>query len=406
MGPGLPSRACFFPAAVRAGDVAGSQGRSHSMMGSGNGNITIGHVWGIPIQINPSLFLILAYLTWWIAGGLLPDAYPELSDVGRWLTALLSALLFFASILFHELAHAWVARRNGIPVVSVTLYIFGGIAQIGGKPKTSGAEFRVAAVGPASSLVLAAIFYGLHQGFGNRGYLRPSSEWLAYINLVLALFNLLPGYPLDGGRILESIVWGLSGKQETGVRVAGSAGQIIAYGLIGLGVFRVFGGDLFGGVWSILIGFILHNAATTEKRAFLQQGQLAGIPVSQVMGIVREPEVLGSLTLQQLVEGHILGQGQASFIITDAGNPVGVLNLRDVSDVPRADWGQTTTGDVMTPLGELPRVGPNDELLTAVQLMDANELLQVPVFDGSQLAGLLTRDEIIRHLRVRSEAGL
>ena len=329
-----------------------------------------------------------------------------MSATGLWLTALLTALLFLASILLHELAHAWVARRNGIPVLSVTLYIFGGIAQIGGKPKTPGAEFRLAAVGPASSLVLAAIFFGLNQVFTDRGYFGASSEWLAYINLVLALFNLLPGYPLDGGRILESIVWGLSRKQETGVRAAGTAGQIIAYGLIGLGVLRVFRGDIFGGVWSIMIGFILHGAATTEKRAFLQQGQLAGIPVSQVMGIVREPEVPARLTLQQLVEGHILGQGQASFIVTDAGNPVGVLSLRDVSDVPRADWGQTTTGDVMTPLSELPRVGPDDELLTAVQLMDANELLQVPVFDGSQLAGLLTRDEVIRHLRVRSEAGL
>src|SRR5215216_5692196 len=323
----------LFPAAIRAGGDTGSQGRQPSMTGSGTGNITIGHVWGIPIQINPSLFLILALLTWTLAGGLLPAAYPELGDVGRWLTALLTALLFFASILFHELAHAWVARRSGIPVVSITLYIFGGIAQIGGKPNTAGEEFRIAAVGPLST-------------------------------------------------------------------------QIIAYGLIGLGAFRVFQGDVVGGIWSVFIGFILHNAATTEKRAFLQQGQLAGIPVSQVMGIVREPEVPAGLTIQDLVERHILGQGQGSFIVIAAGNPVGVLSLRDVSNVPRADWDKTTIGDVMTPLTDLPRVAPNDELLTAVQLMDANELLQLPVFDGSQLAGLLTRDEVIRYLRLRSETGL
>jgi Zn-dependent protease len=402
--PGFMTR---LPTDTRAGND-GSQGRQRSMTGNGSGNITIGHVWGIPIQINPSTFLILALVTWTLARpeGLLADTYPELSVTGLWLTALLTALLFFASILLHELAHAWVARRNGIPVVSITLYIFGGIAQIGGKPKTPGAEFRIAAVGPASSLVLAAIFYGLSQAFTDRGFFAASSEWLAYINLVLAVFNLLPGYPLDGGRILESIVWGLTAKQETGVKVAGTAGQIIAYGLMGLGVFRVFQGDVFGGIWYILIGFILHNAATTEKRVFLQQGQLAGIPVSQVMGIVREPEVPAGLTMQDLVERHILGQGQGSFIVTAAGNPVGVLNLRDVSNVPRANWEQTTIGDIMTPLTDLPRVGPNDELLTAVQLMDANQLLQLPVFDGSRLAGLLTRDEVIRHLRLRSEAGL
>jgi Zn-dependent protease len=370
---------------------------------TGGGNITIGHVWGIPIQINPSLFLILALLTWTLAGGLLPTAYPEMSDLGRWLTALLTALLFFASILVHELAHAWVARRNGIPVQSITLYIFGGIAQLGGKPKTPGAEFRIAAVGPASSLVLAAIFYGLNEVLGDRGYVGASSQWLAYINLILALFNLLPGYPLDGGRILESIVWAASGKQATGVKVAGTTGQIIAYGLMAIGAWRAFQGDLIGGLWMVVIGFILHNAATVEKRVFLQQGQLAGTPVSQVMGIVREPEIPAGVTLQDLIEQHVLGQGQGSFIVTAAGNPVGILNLRTISQVPRAEWAQMTAGDIMTPLVDLPRVGPQDELLTAVQLMDANQLLHLPVFDGTRLAGLLTRDEVIHHLRLRAE---
>jgi Zn-dependent protease len=370
-----------------------------------DGNITIGHVWGIPIGINPSLFIILGLLTWSLASTLIPRAYPEISEAGRWLTALFTALLFFASILFHELAHAWVARRNGIPVVSITLYIFGGLAQLGAKAKTPAAEFAIAAVGPASSLVLAGAFWALNQAFGDRGYLGASTGWLAYINTALALFNLLPGYPLDGGRVLESIVWAVTGKQATGVRVAGTTGQIIAYGLMAVGVYWVFQGGVFNGIWFIVIGFMLHNAATAEKRAFVQQGQLAGTTVSRVMGIVREPEIPAGTTLQQLVEQHILGQGQGSFIVTAAGNPVGVLNLRTVSQVPRADWSQVTTGDVMTPLGELPRVGPDDELLTAVQLMDANQLAQVPVFDNGRLTGLLTRDEVIHHLRLRAEAG-
>jgi predicted transcriptional regulator len=215
----------------------------------------------------------------------------------------------------------------------------------------------------------------------------------------------LPGYPLDGGRILESIVWGVTGKQETGVRVAGTAGQIIAYGLMAFGGYRVFQGDVLGGIWMIVIGFILHNAATAEKRAFVQQGQLSGTLVAQVMGITREPEVQAGVTLQDLVEQHILGQGQGSFIVTAAGNPAGILSLRDVTQVPRDEWARTTTGDIMTPLIHLPRVAPNDELLSAVQLMDANELLYLPVFDGNRLAGLLTRDEVIHHLRLRAETG-
>lgn len=371
-----------------------------------DGSITLGHVWGIPIRINPSLFLILGLLTFSLANSVLPGENPDMTTTGLWLTALLTAILFGGSILFHELAHAWVSLRNGIGVQSVTLYFFGGIAQLEGKPKSPGAEFRVAAVGPASSFVLAGIFWALGQAIGDRGYLGASLQWLATINVALAVFNLLPGYPLDGGRILESIVWQLTGKQETGVRVASASGQIIAWGLIAFGVYRVFQGDVFGGIWTAIIGFILNNAASAERQAFLQQRQLAGIPVAQVMGIVSEPQVPAGLTLDQLVEQHILGTGQGSFIVTAAGNPVGVLNLRDVSQVPRTEWPQRTTGDVMTPLGELPRVSPSEELLRAVELMDANQLSLVPVFDNGALAGLLTRDEVIHHLRLRAQAGV
>lgn len=366
-----------------------------------DGNIIIGQVWGIPIQINPSLLLILGLVTWSLAGGLLPNAYPEMSTTGRWLTGLLTAILFFASILFHELAHAWEARRQGIPVKSITLYIFGGLAQIGGNPKTPGEEFRVAAIGPASSLLLGGIFLGLNRLVGDHGYLGASTQWLGNINLLLALFNVLPGYPLDGGRILESIVWGVTGKHATGVKVAGAAGQIIAYILIGYGIFRLVRGDLFGGLWSIMIGFFLNNAATAERRALLQQDQLAGTLVSGVMGIVREPEVPTGTTLQDLVENHILGRGQSSFIVTAAGNPAGVLSLRDVSQEPREQWARTTAGDLMTPLTALPHVAPGDELMDAVQVMEANDLLYLPVFDGAKLVGLLTRDEVIRHLSQR-----
>lgn len=371
------------------------------MSGESSGNITIGHIWGVPIQINPSTFLILAIITWSLATGILPAQNPEMTVLDHWMTGLLTALVFLASILFHELAHAWAARRNGIPVQSITLYIFGGIAQLSGKPKSPGAEFRVAAIGPASSLFLVAVFLGLNQILGDHGHLGAATQWLANINLILALFNLLPGYPLDGGRILESIVWGVTGNQATGIKVAGTTGQFIAYGLMALGGFRVFQGDVFSGVWLVMIGFMLHNAASAEKRAFLQRNQLSGTTVAQVMGFEREQEVPAGVTLQRLVEQNVLGQGQGSFIITAAGGPVGVLNLRDVARSPRDQWYRLTTGDAMTPLGNLPRVAPADDLLDAVQLMDAHELLYLPVYDGNALAGLLTRDEVIRHLGQR-----
>lgn len=366
--------------------------------GDNSGNIIIGQVWGIPIQINPSLLLILGLITWSLAGGLLPNAYPEMTTTGRWMTALFTAVLFFGSILVHELAHAWEARRQGIPVQSITLYIFGGVAQIAGKPRSPGGEFRVAAIGPASSFVLAGLFYLLNRTVGDQGYLGASTQWLALINLMLGAFNLLPGYPLDGGRVLESIVWGVTGKLENGVRAAATAGQIIAYIMIGYGFFLAIRGDIFQGIWLAFIGFFLHNAAGSERRSLLQQSQLSGVPVSSAMGIVREPNIASNIIIQNLVENHVLSLGQASFIITVNGTPAGVVTLPDIAAVPRAEWQSRTAGDLMTPLNSLPTVAPEDDLLAAVQLMSANELLFLPVFENGRLAGLLTRDEVMRYL--------
>jgi Zn-dependent protease len=366
--------------------------------GNNDGNIVIGQVWGIPIQINPSLLLILGLITWSLAGGLLPNAYPEMSTTGRWMTALFTAVLFFGSILVHELAHAWEARRQDIPVQSITLYIFGGVAQIAGKPRSPSGEFRVAAIGPASSFVLAGLFFVLNRTVGDQGYLGASTQWLALINLMLGGFNLLPGYPLDGGRVLESIVWGVTGKLEKGVRAAAFAGQVIAYILIGYGFFLAIRGDIFQGIWLVFIGFFLNGAANTERRSLLQQSRLSGVPVSSAMGIVREPNIASNVIIQNLVENHVLSLGQASFIVTVNGNPAGVVTLPDIAAVPREEWSRRNAGDLMTPLNELPSVAPDDDLLSAVQLMSANELLFLPVFENGRMAGLLTRDEVMRYL--------
>ena len=366
--------------------------------GDNSGNIVIGQVWGIPIQINPSLLLILGLITWSLAGGLLPNAYPEMTTTGRWLTGLFTAVLFFGSILIHELAHAWEARRQGIPVQSITLYIFGGVAQISGKPRSPGDEFRVAAIGPASSFILAGLFFALNRTIGDHGYLGASTQWLALINLMLGAFNLLPGYPLDGGRILESIVWGLTGKLENGVRAASLTGQIIAYIMIGYGFFLAIRGDIFQGIWLAFIGFFLHNAATSERRNLLQQSRLIGVPVSSAMGIVHEPHIASNILIQNLVENHVLSLGQASFIITVNGSPAGVVTLPDIAALPREQWGSRNTGSLMTPLNSLPRVAPDDDLLAAVQVMSDNDLLFLPVFENGHMAGLLTRDEVMRYL--------
>jgi Zn-dependent protease/CBS domain-containing protein len=365
--------------------------------------INLGRIWGIPIGLHWSFFLVFAILTTSLGGGYFPDQYPELSSAATWFLALLTSVLFFASILLHELGHTWVALRNKIPVQSITLFALGGVAQIGEPSRSAAVEFRIAAGGPLVSLILAAAFgllWVLDRGISS---LAAPSIWLARINLALLLFNLLPGYPLDGGRMLRAAVWYFSRDEKKGARVALVSGQLLSFGLMGIGALLVLNGRFVDGIWFIFIGWFLQNTAVAEQASATVQGQLRGASVAQAMGLVDEPQVPSRLKLRQLVEEFVLTSGQGFFLVVDGDQPRGVLTLRQVTQVPRDRWDWVSVADVMTPWSQLQRVNPNTELLTALQAMDEGKLGQVPVVDGDKLVGLLTRDEILRYLRVRAE---
>jgi Zn-dependent protease len=370
-----------------------------------NSRVKLGRIGGIPIGLNSSWFLVFGLLTWSLASGFFPETYADLPTAAYWLLGGLTSLLFFGSVLVHELAHAFFALRNGTPVRGITLFFFGGVAQIEGEPRSAGAEFRMAIAGPLASLALALSFGGLWLINQNVPYLALPSIWLAQINLTLAVFNLIPGFPLDGGRVLRALVWRVTGSLDKATRIATSAGQLVALGLISLGVFNMLGGFLANGLWLIFIGLFLKNAAASSQAQSNLEQTLRGVTVGQVME--REyPQVPGLLPVSQLVEDQVLNDGHSWFFVTENGEPRGLLSLRDIKAIPQRKWRYLTAGDVMIPLEHLIRVAPDVELVEALRLMDAANVAQAPVVEEDKTVGALSREQVLRYLRLRAELGV
>jgi len=367
--------------------------------------LKLGRIFGIPVGLHVSWFLIFGLVTWSLAVGYFPTEYPALSPLSYWVMGAVTSLLFFVSVFAHELGHAVVARRNDIPVRDITLFIFGGVARIGREPTTPGVEFRIAIAGPLVSLALAVLFqlaWWLDQQIP---YLAAPSAWLARINLILAVFNLLPGFPLDGGRILRAAIWKLTGSARRATQAATLLGQVLAFGLMGWGVFLILSGAFFNGLWLIFIGWFLQNAAASSYAQANVQEALRGVAVGEVM--TRDcPRIPGGLSLQQLVDDHILAGRQRCFFIAEDGLPRGLLSLTDVAQVPRAQWSRITTEQMMKPWVNVVYVTPETELLTALQKMDDARVAQVPVVKGGELVGLLAREHVLHYIRLRSELGL
>ncbi|MBM3135262.1 MAG: CBS domain-containing protein [Chloroflexi bacterium] len=368
-------------------------------------SVKLGRILGIPVGLHVSWFLVFGLVTWSLAAGYFPPEYPNLPAGAYWVLGAVTSLLFFGSVMAHELGHSIVALRHQIPVRGITLFIFGGVAQIGREPQNPGAEFRIAIAGPSISLALAIGFGGLWLLDRVVPYLAAPSLWLARINLLLAAFNMIPGFPLDGGRVLRAIIWRITGSFHRATQVATFTGQLAAFGFMGVGVFMMLGGNFFNGLWLIFIGWFLQNAAASSYAQVNLQQSLRGVTVTQVMS--RDcPLVSSRLPLQQLVEEKILTGGRRCFFVAENGQLRGMLTLSDVAKVPRADWTQITTGQVMVPWERMIRVQPNTELLAALQTMDDANVNQVPVVEGDKIAGMLSREQVLHYLRVRTELGI
>jgi Zn-dependent protease len=309
-------------------------------------------------------------------------------------------------VLAHELGHAFVALLEKVPVRGITLFIFGGVAQISEEPRSPGAELRIAIAGPLVSLALAASFGAFGLISEGVDWLFTPSMYLARINLMLALFNLIPGFPLDGGRVLRALVWWLTQSYERATRIASASGQVVAFGFIGLGGLSILFGQLANGLWLIFIGWFLQSAASSALQQLKVQQKFSGVTVSQAMS-QDCAQVHGLTTLHQLVHGWVLTNGQHCFFVTDElGQTRGMLTLQDITRVPQAQWRFTTAAQAMVPFNRLLKIDVGAELLSALRAMEAANVSQAPVVQQNRPVGLISKDQALRYLRLRTQLGI
>ncbi|MGB9300832.1 MAG: site-2 protease family protein [Anaerolineae bacterium] len=369
-------------------------------------SIRIARIGGISINIHVSWILIFILVTWTLAAGYFPQNYPHWSPALSWSIGVITSILFFVSVLLHELAHSFVARARGLPVHDITLFIFGGVSQLEEEPQTAATEFIMALVGPLTSIVLGVCFGAMSlTASGVNEPLAALGMYLGRINVVLGLFNLIPGFPLDGGRVLRSIVWQVTGSLQRATRWASLVGQAVAYLFILAGIWFIFTGDWVSGLWIAFIGWFLDNAASSSYRQLTVRNLLVGHKVREVMS--RDClEVSPELTLASIVNEHVLPTGTRCFPVVEGGVVRGLLTLHNIKGVSQDRWASTTVRQVMTPSDGLKKVGPDEELWTAMQNMTEEGVNQLPVMDDGHLLGMLGRDNIVSFIRVRGELGI
>jgi Zn-dependent protease/CBS domain-containing protein len=367
-------------------------------------NVPLGRILGIPIGLDYSWFVIFALLTWMLAGSYYPAAFGDWPPLLYWFMGAVTAVMLFVSVLLHELGHSVVAQRYGIPVRSITLFLFGGVARIGAETPSAMAEFLIAAAGPLVSLVLAGVCYAAQPLVAGIEPLLGLAKYLVYINLALVLFNLIPGYPLDGGRVFRAVVWAITGNMNRATLIAANVGRFFAFLFIFTGVWQMFSGNFGGGLWIAFIGWFLDNAASAQVQQVTSQGVLAGHKVSQAMS-TDCTAVSADLTLQQLVDDHILASGHRCFLVKRGGSTVGLITLHRIKEVPRSEWATTTAVEVMLPISEAQRTDPDTELWAALQHMDRDGVNQLPITRNEEVVGMLSREDVITFLRTLQELG-
>jgi Zn-dependent protease/CBS domain-containing protein len=366
--------------------------------------VPVGRVLGIPVGLDYSWFLIFALLTWSLATGYFPAEFKNWPVAVYWITGAMTALMLFGSVVLHELGHSVIALRFKVPVRSITLFIFGGVAQIGGEPPSAKAEFQIAIAGPIVSFLLAAFFFVVKPLVAGIEPVWGLAKYLAYINFALALFNLVPGFPLDGGRVFRAIVWSVTRSFQKATVVAASVGRGFAFFFIAVGVLRMFTGNLVGGMWIAFIGWFLNSAAVAQLQQVTLRSLLAGYRVAQAMN-QPPPVVPGTMPLRELVDEHILGTGRRCFVVTDDGHMRGLITMHRIKEVPRERWGTATAADAMLPLENLKRLSPETDLWPALEQMDRAGVNQLPVVEDRRIVGLLSRDDVISFLRTLQEVG-
>ena len=372
------------------------------------GAFNLGKVFGIQLRLHYSWFIIFAFLTIALAG-------PDWSSWFSWIIGVITCLLFFASVIAHELAHSLIGRANGIPVKSITLFIFGGIAQMTREAPRPNAELKMAAAGPACSAVIGGLFSLIL--FFNPCMSAPIARmvwWLMIMNFALATFNMIPGFPLDGGRIFRSVLWRFTGDYKRSTRIATRVGEGVGYFFIGGGIaiavlplfgLSLFGLSWFGGLWIAFIGWFLKNAASTSYRQAQWREALKRFTAAQVM-TANCPVVPSDVTLNQVVQEYIIPSGCRLFMVADRGRLEGILPLQNIKPVSQQNWGVTQVKEIMLPIDKLKVAHPSQDALSVLEQMDESDTNQMLVASEGRVIGVIARDDLISFLRTRAELGI
>jgi Zn-dependent protease/CBS domain-containing protein len=386
--------------------------------------VRVGKLFGIPIYIDWSWLFIFLLITWNLAT-VFGQLHPQWGAALNWGTAAVASLLFFASVLVHELAHALMARAQGVPVGRITLFLFGGVASMDRHPPSPRAEFLITIVGPISSVLLGLLFWGLalvaaapaQQAMadpaGAIAALGPVATlllWLGPINILLGVFNMIPGFPLDGGRILRSILWAATNNLRRATRWATRVGQAVAWLLILTGVAMIFGvqvpffgAGIIGGIWLAFIGWFLNSAAVQSYHQVVIQDVLEDVPVWRLMR-ADVPTVRPDIPVSALTYEHVMGTDERAFPVLDGNRLVGLVTLEDIRKLSRDDWETTLVHQIMTPAADLVSVTPDEESAEALNKLARKDVRQLPVLQDGQVVGMLRRRDIMRWLQLHSEA--
>jgi Zn-dependent protease len=387
----------------------------------------LGRIAGIDIHIDWSLLIIFFLISFSLGAGLFPAWHPDWSPGLSWITALIAAFLFFASVMAHELSHALVGRSFGLPVDRITLFIFGGVAHLEREPQGWRVELWTALIGPITSLILAGIFLTLSGILAPAVALDPSIPelflrelgptstlflWLGQINLILAIFNLVPGFPLDGGRVLRAILWGISGDLRRATHRASQLGRIFSGLLIGVGLammlgFRVpfFGTGVIGGLWLMLIGWFLNNAAVMSYRQLLMRESLEDVPVSTVMRSDFS-SIDADMPVSELVDRYLLPGDQRTFPVLDGADFIGLVSLRDIHKTPRETWRRAAVRSIMTPADAVKGIPPQENAADAMLLLGRQGVNQLPVVEDGKVRGMVSREDILKLLSIYGDPAL
>jgi Zn-dependent protease/CBS domain-containing protein len=362
-------------------------------------------LFGFEVGVDLSWILIAVLIAWSLSTGFFPFQYKNLSTQTYWVMGIIGAAGLFFSIIAHEFCHSLVARKSGMPMKGITLFIFGGVAEMGEEPPSAKAEFLIAVVGPLSSIAIAAIFYGINQVGAASGWspaINGVVGYLAMINGLLAVFNLVPAFPLDGGRILRSALWGWKGNLRWATRISSTIGSGFGIFLIIMGFVRILSGNFIGGMWLGLIGLFIQNAAKMSYQQLITRRALEGEPLKRFMKTdpVTVPD---SITVDQLVEDYIYRYHFKMFPVVNSHKLVGCITTKEVKEIPREDWNRKTVGEVVNRCSGENTIEPDADAIKALSAMRRHNASRLMVVEGDRLVGVIALKDMLEFLNLKVE---